>query len=106
MRRGKVICNEISAGIIEETADGYRFQYIADYVAANGPAISLTLPLQVEPFESTTLFPFFHGLLAEGNLKDLQCRLKRIDPNDHFARLLETTSFDVIGNVRVERVEE
>jgi serine/threonine-protein kinase HipA len=50
------------------------------------------------------LFPFFSGLLAEGNLKDLQCRLYRIDPNDDFTRLLKTTRYDVIGAVTVEEV--
>jgi HipA-like protein len=57
-----------------------------------------------EEYNSPVLFPFFSGLLAEGNLKDLQCRLYRIDPNDDFTRLLKTTRYDLIGAVTVEEV--
>ena len=64
--------------------------------------MSLTLPLRSEPYDSAPVFPFFSGLLAEGNLKELQCRLHRIDPDDDFTRLLKTTQHDVIGAVTIE----
>ncbi len=54
------------------------------------PAISLTLPKQEAAFRSTVLFPFFFGLLAEGENKTVECHLLRIDENDHFTRLLRT----------------
>ena len=104
-RKGVVYCKSKRAGRIEETVDGYRFIYDADYLASpDNHAISLTLPRQVEPFLSPVLFPFFFGLLAEGALKEFQCRQLRIDEDDHFGRLLKTAHSDTIGDVTV--VEE
>ena len=103
-RAGKVFYGGELAGHIERCDDGrYRFAYQPDYLARPGARpVSLTLPLRREEFESPVLFPFFSGLLAEGNLKELQCRLHRIDPDDDFTRLLKTTRHDVIGAVTVE----
>jgi HipA-like protein len=50
------------------------------------------------------LFPFFFGLLAEGDDKKLQCRLLHIDENDPFTRLLKTCTTEPIGGVTVEEV--
>lgn len=105
-RSGMVYCRGVRAGRIEEVADGgYRFCYDVAYLAsADAKPVSLTLPLRTERFESATLFPFFYGLLAEGILKDTQCRKLRLDENDHFGRLLKTADRDTIGDVTV--VEE
>ncbi len=103
-RSGKVLVNGVSAGRIERLENGgYRFGYFLEYLARSGARpVSLTLPVSAVPYESGTLFPFFSGLLAEGNLKELQCRLYRMDPADDFTRLLKTASCDVIGAVTVE----
>jgi len=103
-RVGRVFYGDTLAGHIERRDDGgYCFVYQPDYLARLGSQpVSLTLPLRREEFHSPVLFPFFSGLLAEGNLKDLQCRMHRIDPNDDFTRLLKTTRHDVIGAVTVE----
>jgi serine/threonine-protein kinase HipA len=103
-RAGNVFYAGEPAGRIERRDDGrYLFAYRPEYLARSGArAVSLTLPLRSEPFESPVLFPFFSGLLAEGNLKELQCRLLRIDPDDDFTRLLKTTRQDVVGAVTVE----
>jgi HipA-like protein len=103
-RVGKVFYGDTLAGHIEGQDNGcYGFVYQPDYLARpDARPVSLTLPLRREEFHSPVLFPFFSGLLAEGNLKDLQCRLHRIDPNDDFTRLLKTTRRDVIGAVTVE----
>jgi len=105
-RVGKVFYGDIFAGQIERRDDGgYCFVYQTDYLArTNARPISLTLPLRREEYHSPVLFPFFSGLLAEGNLKELQCCLHRIDPDDDFTRLLKTTRHDVIGAVTVEEV--
>jgi HipA-like protein len=50
------------------------------------------------------LFPYFFGLLAEGIQKDTQCRMLKLDENDHFGRLIKTAHSDTIGDVTV--VEE
>jgi serine/threonine-protein kinase HipA len=103
---GKVFYGDTLAGHIERRDDGgYCFVYQPDYLARpDARPVSLTLPLRREEYNSPVLFPFFSGLLAEGNLKDLQCRLHRIDPDDDFTRLLKTTRHDVIGAVTVEEV--
>jgi len=105
-RVGKVFYGDIFAGQIERRDDGgYCFVYQTDYLARpDARPVSLTLPLRREEYHSPVLFPFFSGLLAEGNLKELQCRLHRIDPDDDFTRLLKTTRHDVIGAVTVEEV--
>lgn len=101
-RSGRVYCAGRLAGRIEETANGYRFAYAPAYLAdpANRP-VSATLPKRIEPYTSTALFPFFFGLLAEGNLKEIQCRALKLDENDHFGRLLKTAASDTIGDVTV-----
>jgi serine/threonine-protein kinase HipA len=105
-RVGKVFYGDIFAGQIERRDDGgYCFVYQTDYLARpDARPVSLTLPLRREEYHSPVLFPFFSGLLAEGNLKELQCHLHRIDPDDDFTRLLKTTRHDVIGAVTVEEV--
>lgn len=103
-QRARVRENGVLAGILEETPAGYRFTYDRAYLAdPTAPAISLTLPKREAPYESRHLFPFFYGLLAEGFLKNLQCKSLKIDEEDHFGRLVATAGGDVIGSVTVER---
>jgi len=107
MRRAKVYCNKQCAGILEEVRGEeasvrYEFTYNSEYLADKSlPPVSLTLPKRVEVFTSSHLFPFFFGLLAEGRIKELQCRQLRIDERDHFGRLLKTAGEDCIGAVTV-----
>lgn len=58
-RRAKVLVQEEFCGWIEETENGYRFQYQSQYAKDRKPPVSLTMPLQEEPYESAVLFPFF-----------------------------------------------
>ncbi|MFT5240328.1 MAG: HipA-like protein [Kiritimatiellia bacterium] len=107
MRKAMVKVNGKPAGRLEKTAEGYRFTYLDSYLElTENPSVSLTLPKASEAFESSTLFPFFHGLLAEGALKKEQCIKLRLDENDHFGRLLKTTHQDTIGAVTVHQEEE
>ncbi len=106
-RSGKVYCCGAFAGRIEEVPDGYRFTYDTGYLAsATSKPISLTLPMQGEPYTSKFLFPFFFGLLAEGILKETQCRKLKMDEHDHFGRLLKTAHSDTIGDVTVVEEQE
>ncbi len=106
-RKGLVRIGGIAAGILGETPSGCVFRYDPAYLArTDAVAASLTLPLDGGQFESPHLFPFFEGLLAEGSLRELQCRLHRIDPEDGFGLLLRTAASDVIGCVTVEPVSE
>lgn len=103
MKKGTVYYRDIPAGELVRDADGYLFRYDPLYFADSSmPAISATLPKTQPEYRSATLFPFFFGLLAEGAQKERQCRELRIDENDHFTRLLETSAHGAIGAVHVE----
>jgi HipA-like protein len=103
VKRARILSNGVLAGILEEMPTGYRFTYDRRYLADPlAPSVSLTLPKRTEPYESPHLFAFFYGLLAEGFLKNLQCKVLKIDENDHFGRLVATAGGDVIGCVTVE----
>jgi HipA-like protein len=105
MRKANVYCRGIRAGVLGEEAEGYSFRYVPEYLRdAALPAISLTLPKREAAFHSTTLFAFFFGLLAEGEDKALQCRLLRIDEDDHMTRLLRTCGAETIGGVTVAEI--
>src|SRR5580704_9473350 len=107
MRRANVYCRGVLAGILskDRSSGCYRYQYDPEYLSRVGcPPISLSFPKQEAHFESPVLFPFFFGLLAEGNDKDLQCRVLKIDEDDHFTRLLKTCETETIGGVTVKEV--
>ena len=67
-------------------------------------AVSLTLPLREEPYETTILFPFFDGLIPEGWLLGVVCRNWKIDRNDRFGLLLSACK-DCIGDVCIRGTE-
>ena len=63
LRQAQVYYRDQLAGTLAELSEGgYRFVYDSAYLEL-GPAISLTLPLQPEPFESRELFSIFAGLV-------------------------------------------
>lgn len=102
MHSGIVCMMEKEAGRLEECSEGYRFSYFDSYLTdPAAPPVSLTLPKQSAPHISDSLFPFFFGLLAEGNLKSEQCRRLKLDEDDAFGRLLLTAGSDTIGAVTV-----
>lgn len=102
-KKGTVFYNERFAGYIAKEDDNYYFTYAEDYLASDeNPSISLTLPRRKEPFVSRHLFPFFFGLLAEGDNKELQCRTLLIDEDDHFTRLIRTAGKDTIGGITIK----
>ena len=101
-RRGRVLIRNEFAGIIEETDKGYRFKYDQSYLSqSNARAVSLTLPVREEPYESGVLFPFFDGLIPEGWLLNVVTRNWKIANNDRFALLL-CACRDCIGDVSIE----
>lgn len=102
-RIAEIFNNGVLAGTLQKDDQGYVFRYDDQYFAdpARYP-ISLSLPKTQREFHSKTLFPFFYGLLSEGINKQTQCRLLRIDENDHFSLLLATAGSDTIGSVTVK----
>lgn len=106
-REGRVFNNGQLAGILAESDSGYSFVYDLKYLAdSRAKAICFAMPKRSEHYSSHQLFPFFHGLLAEGVTKELQCRTLRIDEQDYFGRLLRTAHSDVIGSITVESNHE
>ncbi len=95
-----------AAGILEETDEGYEFQYDKEYLAdgASSP-VSLTLPLTDKPYKSAVLFPFFDGLIPEGWLLDVATRNTDISELDRFSLLLLCCK-DCIGAVSVIPIKE
>ncbi len=105
MRRAYVYDAGILAGTLSFDGEVYAFKYDAQFLKnSQSRAISLTLPKQKEPYLLSHLHPFFSNLLAEGNLKELQCKRLRIDKNDEFTRLLKTAVSDTIGTVTLKEI--
>lgn len=102
MKQALVYYKGLRAGILTESDEGYAFAYDKGYLALpEARAISLTLPLQEEPFLSNTLHPFFDGLIPEGWLLDIAQRSWKIDRRDRMALLLACCR-DCIGAVSIE----
>lgn len=96
--------NDQLAGVLTEDDNGYRFTYQERYLKKDGVlAVSLTLPLQKEPFHSENLFPFFDGLIPEGWLLNIAHKNWKINPRDRMGLLL-TTCRDCIGNISVRSI--
>jgi serine/threonine-protein kinase HipA len=106
MQEAKVYRNAEEIGLLQKDDAGlYLFQYSSSYVQ-NDDALSISVhfPLQEEVFTSKTLFSFFFNLLAEGAMKEMQCRELKIDTEDHFTRLIKTTEFNTIGSVTLKEI--
>lgn len=104
-KRAEVYFNGILVGYLSRSDNKYFFKYTKDYLSNQGdPPVSLTLPKRTESYVSDKFFPFFYGLLAEGDNKELQCRLLNIDEDDHFTRLLKTAELDTIGGITVREI--
>lgn len=106
LRTAYVYVRNVYAGELKETDSGYSFLYDENYLLSENPtAVSLTLPLQKEIYESKVLFPFFDGLIPEGWLLNIVSRNWKIDTKDRFQLLLVACK-DCIGNVsiREERI--
>ena len=103
-RKGNVYYKEILAGTIEETEDGFTFQYDAEYIKKEYPAISLSLPIKPEPYTSQLIFPFFDGLIPEGWLLEIARENWKINPRDRMGLLLACCN-DCIGAVSIKETK-
>lgn len=100
-RTGNVYIQNIYAGQIKETDDGYIFAYDKEYLNRQAPvAVSQTLPLSDKPYVSSILFPFFDGLIPEGWLLDMVERNWKISSDDRFGLMLASCR-DCIGDVYI-----
>lgn len=101
MRQCEVYLHGIRCGILSEN-DNHEYSFVYDkaYLLGKGAEpVSLTLPLQSEPHTSPYLFPAFANMLSEGENRQIQSQLLRIDPEDDFGILLATCHTDTIGAI-------
>lgn len=102
-RKAAVYVNDYQAGVLEESDSGYCFCYLPEYLSLKdvspGP-VSLTLPLQDQPYISATFFPFFDGLIPEGWLLDVVERTWKVNAKDRMGLLMASCK-DTIGNVSI-----
>ena len=96
-----VYYNDIVAGYLSKGNGKYIFRYDENYLLEKYPPISISFPKRPQLYESEKLFAFFYGLLAEGDNKEIQCKMLKIDENDHFTRLIKTAGENTIGAVTV-----
>lgn len=108
MRRCEVFLHGVKAGLLTENADGsYEFLYDSAYIASpDSEPISLTMPLQPQPYISDHLFPFFANLLSEGENRKMQAAVLRLDSDDDFGILMASARFDTIEAVTVTPLKD
>jgi serine/threonine-protein kinase HipA len=100
-KHGLVYFQDMLAGHIAETEDGYEFAYDKVYLVNKAAkAVSLTLPLSGKKYTSNVLFVFFDGLIPEGWLLNLAIDHWKVKSNDRFELLLLTCR-DTIGAVTI-----
>lgn len=105
MRKAEIYLFNRLAGHLTEDEQGYTFLYDSTYLSANPVPLSVTLPLQSDPFHDRTLFPFFDGLIPEGWLLEIATKNWKLNPSDRMGLLLACCR-DCIGAASVREVVE
>lgn len=107
MRQCEVYLHGIKVGLLTENdSREFTFTYDKAYLLSeNCDAVSLTLPLRTEPYHSPFLFSVFANMLSEGDIRQIQSQLLRMDPEDDFGILLATCQFDTVGAITVKPIE-
>lgn len=100
MRRARVFFKEQECGVLSELETHVEFAYHNDY---EGPGISVTLPVQRDPYVFDRFPSFFDGLLPEGWQLDALLKQKKMDRDDYFSQLLEIGD-DLVGAISVKRM--
>lgn len=110
-RRGSVRLDGVRVGEIAEAAPHgpttdaatarFRFTYDEEWLEReDAVAISSTLPLRAEPYESPSVVSVFENLLPEGWLRDRAVTAHALQPGDVFGLLLRMGA-DMAGAVEV-----
>ena len=103
-RQCSVFYNGILAGTLAKVVDTtstFIFTYDECYLSSGKPSIALNLPKRREPYQSSILFPFFEGLLPEGENRALFCAMHKTDPRDSYSILLKLANKETIGAITV-----
>ncbi|MCR5715677.1 MAG: HipA domain-containing protein [Lachnospiraceae bacterium] len=82
------------------------FSYAREYLAANGSrSISVSLPLQEEPFSSERTKVFFDGLLPEGFMRKSIASNMHFDEQDYLS-ILDHLGKECLGALRIGEPDE
>lgn len=101
-RTAKVSISGQLVGFLDEEDGRTSFAYTSDWLSRpDAQPVSLTLPLQAEPYTHHGLHPFFENLLPEGWLFDIASKKLKISKDDPFGMLLATCG-DCVGAVEIE----
>jgi len=104
MQKAEIQYLDRTAGWLIQDEEGYHFIYDQEYLNSRDPKpVSLSLPLRESEYTSTTMFPFFDGLIPEGWLLDVAERNWKLDPRDRMGLLMNCCK-DCIGAVSVHPV--
>ena len=98
MRKARIYVHGVLAGYLEEQENVYKVEYLPSYA---GAPISLTLPIQNDPYIFNHFPAFFEGLLPEGLLLVGLLRNRKLSQKDYFGQILAVGG-DLIGSVTVE----
>ncbi len=99
----EVAGSQVRVGEIEgnSSADA-RFSYSKEYLEGKEPrAISVSLPIQEEPFSPERTKVFFEGLLPEGFMRKSIATNMHFDENDYLS-ILYNLGKECIGAIRID----
>lgn len=97
MRIAEIYVHGLAAGTLTQQNSHYIVEYYPQY---QGPPISLTLPVRVQPYEFNTFPAFFDGLLPEGPQLEALLKQAKLDRDDYFGQLIQV-GHNLIGAVNV-----
>jgi len=92
-----VYFNDLYAGKIYETSEGFNFVYDSNYILTGIP-IGFNYTFKQTKYFSQSLFPIFENLISEGWLLNLQSNTQHIDKHDKFG-ILVNNGKDLIGSM-------
>ena len=100
--RAEVFQAKVLAGYLyQQQDDSWAFQYEENF---EGTPISLTLPVQPEPYVFKEFPAVFDGLLPEGAQLEALLKTHKIDRKDYYRQLI-TVGGDLVGSLSVKRVK-
>lgn len=105
IRKAQVLKNGKTAGYLISNKRRFVFLYDRDYISNGGASIAISLPKTKRIFTSNHLFPYFSGLLPEGESKKFICNNLGIDSKDSFSMLLELAQNETIGDITVQEIK-
>ncbi|MBR2091242.1 MAG: HipA N-terminal domain-containing protein [Fibrobacter sp.] len=105
IRKAFVFKNGKIAGILLASKRRFVFIYDGDYLDKDGTSIAINLPKSKRIFYSKCLFPFFSGLLPEGENRADICKRLKINVNDDFAVLLALCKNESIGDITLQEIQ-